>query len=327
MANTQKTSPQALPLTLSQPMAAFARHIGSERRLSPHTVNNYRRDLEQTAALLQERSLTDWSALTQHDVRTLVATWHRRGKGGATIQRMLSSLRTFYGFLLREGLAKDNPAAGVRAPKSAQRLPKTLDQEQVAQLLDNSLSGSASAESSVVDDPLALRDQAMMELIYSSGLRLAELVSLNINTIDMRAGEMMVTGKGSKARVLPVGGPAMSAVRAWLKQRPSLLKDAEQQALFINIHGRRVSARTVQQRLAQIAQQRSLDQHLHPHMLRHSFATHMLEASGDLRAVQELLGHANLSTTQIYTHLDFQHLASVYDGAHPRAQRKKSDQD
>jgi len=316
------TSTPVLPLTLSQPLAAFVRHIGSERRLSPHTLSNYQRDLEQAAWLLQERDISDWSVLTQHDVRALVATWHRRGKGGTTIQRMLSSLRTFYHFLLREGLAKDNPAEGIRAPKGAQRLPKTLDQEQVAQLLDHSF-----ANDNAADDPLLLRDQAMMELIYSSGLRLAELVSLNVDTIDLRAGEMMVTGKGSKARVLPVGGPAIAAVRAWLKQRALLVKDTQEPALFINIHGRRVSTRTVQQRLAKSAQLRQLDQHLHPHMLRHSFATHMLEASGDLRAVQELLGHANLSTTQIYTHLDFQHLASVYDGAHPRAQRKKPSED
>jgi integrase/recombinase XerC len=239
--------------------------------------------------------------------------WHRRGKGGTSIQRMLSSLRTFYRFLLREGLAKDNPADGIRAPKSAKRLPKTLDQEQVGHLLD----------SNAEDDPLALRDQAMMELIYSSGLRLAELVSLDIDTIDFRDGEMVVTGKGSKSRMLPVGAPAIAAVRAWIALRTTLIKDLNEKALFVNARGGRVSARTVQQRLARAAKLRGLDQHLHPHMLRHSFATHMLEASGDLRAVQELLGHANLSTTQVYTHLDFQHLASVYDGAHPRAQRKK----
>lgn len=308
-----KPSVPELPASLSQPIEAFARHIGSERRLSPHTLSNYQRDLQQAAALLQERGLCDWSAVTQHEVRALVATWHRRGKGGTSIQRMLSSLRTFYSFLLREGLARDNPADGIRAPKSAKRLPKTLDQEQVGHLLD----------SNGEDDPLALRDQAMMELIYSSGLRLAELVSLDMDTIDFRDGEMLVTGKGSKTRLLPVGAPAITAVREWIKQRPSLLKDPHEKALFVNARGSRVSTRTVQQRLARAAKLRGLGQHLHPHMLRHSFATHMLEASGDLRAVQELLGHANLSTTQIYTHLDFQHLASVYDGAHPRAQRKK----
>jgi integrase/recombinase XerC len=311
-----KPSVPELPTSLSQPIEAFARHIGSERRLSSHTLSNYQRDLEQTAGLLQERNLGEWSAVTQHDVRALVAIWHRRGKGGTSIQRMLSSLRTFYRFLLREGLTRDNPADGIRAPKSAKRLPKTLDQEQVGHLLDNNVEN---------DDPLALRDQAMMELIYSSGLRLAELVSLDIDTIDFRDGEMVVTGKGSKSRVLPVGAPAIAAVRDWIKQRLSLVKHADEKALFLNSHGRRVSTRTVQQRLARAAKLRGLGQHLHPHMLRHSFATHMLEASGDLRAVQELLGHANLSTTQIYTHLDFQHLASVYDGAHPRAQRKKPD--
>ena len=302
-----------LPTSLAAPIETFARHIGSERRLSPHTLSNYQRDLQQAASLLLERRQHDWSAVTQHEVRALVAIWHRRGKGGTSIQRMLSSLRTFYGFLLREGLAKDNPADGVRAPKSAKRLPKTLDQEQVGHLLDSNLE----------DDPLALRDQAMMELIYSSGLRLAELVSLDIDTIDFRDGEMVVIGKGAKARLLPVGAPAITAVREWIKQRLSFVKNADEKALFVNTRGRRVSARTVQQRLARAAKSRGLGQHLHPHMLRHSFATHMLEASGDLRAVQELLGHANLTTTQVYTHLDFQHLASVYDGAHPRAQRKK----
>lgn len=304
-----------LSATLGEPMAAFARHLGSERRLSAHTLSNYLRDLNQAALQLQQRGLSSWSAVTPHEVRALVANWHRRGKGGTTIQRMLSSLRTFYGFLLREGLATDNPADGVRAPKSGKRLPKTLDQEQVAALLDRS-SGE--------DDPLELRDQAMMELIYSSGLRLSELVSLDIDTIDFRDGAMVVTGKGAKTRVLPVGQPAMAAVRRWMKQRALMLKDSSEKALFINSRGGRVSTRTVQQRLARAARERGLDQHLHPHMLRHSFATHMLEASGDLRAVQELLGHANLSTTQVYTHLDFQHLARVYDGAHPRAQRKKS---
>ncbi len=307
-----------LPASLSQPIEAFARHIGSERRLSPHTLSNYQRDLEQAASLLQERGLRDWSAVTQHEVRALVAMSHRRGKGGTSIQRMLSSLRTFYRFLLREGLARDNPADGIRAPKSARRLPKTLDQEQVGHLLDNHLLTEDGE-----DDPLALRDQAMMELIYSSGLRLAELVSLDIDTIDFREGEMVVTGKGSKSRMLPVGAPAIAAVRAWIKLRISLIKNPNEKALFVNARGGRVSTRTVQQRLAKAAKLRGLDQHLHPHMLRHSFATHMLEASGDLRAVQELLGHANLSTTQVYTHLDFQHLASVYDGAHPRAQKKK----
>ena len=312
-----KPSVPDLPASLSQPIAAFAQHIGSERRLSPHTLSNYQRDLTQAATLLQERGLNEWPAVTQHEIRALVAMWHRRGKGGVSIQRTLSSLRTFYRFLLREGLATDNPADGIRAPKSPKRLPKTLDQEQVGHLLDNA------PDNDHENDPLALLDQAMMELIYSSGLRLAELVSLDIDTIDFRDGEMMVTGKGSKSRMLPVGGPAIAALQHWIKQRKTLLKNTEEKALFINTRGRRVSTRTVQQRLARAAQIRGLGQHLHPHMLRHSFATHMLEASGDLRAVQELLGHANLSTTQVYTHLDFQHLAGVYDGAHPRAQRKK----
>lgn len=303
-----------LATSLAIPVADFIRHLASERRLSPHTLSNYQRDLNQAGARFQERNLQHWAQVSSHDVRALVALCHRRGKGGSSIARMLSSLRTFYRYLLREGQAQDNPAVAVQAPKSPRRLPKTLDQEQVGQLLDQHHE----------DDPLELRDQAMMELIYSSGLRLAELVSLDIDTIDLRDGEMMITGKGAKTRVLPVGAPAIGAVRLWLKARALLSKGEGERALFINQRGGRVSTRTVQQRLARVARQRQLGQHLHPHMLRHSFATHMLEASGDLRAVQELLGHANLSTTQVYTHLDFQHLAGVYDSAHPRAQRKKN---
>ena len=303
-----------LPASLAAPLAAFINHLASERRLSPHTLSNYQRDLTQAGLLFSERQQADWAAITAHDVRALVAICHRRGKGGTSIRRQLSSLRTFYRYLLREGLTEDNPAEAVQAPKSPRRLPKTLDQEQVGQLLDQPHQ----------TDALSLRDQAMMELLYSSGLRLAELVSLDVDTIDLRDGEMLITGKGSKARLLPVGAPAIQAVRCWLAARSLLARGSDDPALFVNRRGGRVSARTVQQRLARVARQRGLDQHLHPHMLRHSFATHMLEASGDLRAVQELLGHANLSTTQVYTHLDFQHLAGVYDNAHPRAQRKKT---
>jgi integrase/recombinase XerC len=244
----------------------------------------------------------------------LVATLHRQGKGGKSIQRMLSSLRTFYRWLMREGRARINPADGIRAPKSGRRLPKALDADQVNSLLDHPHS----------DDPLVLRDQALMELVYSSGLRLAEVISLDIDTIDFRDAALVVTGKGGKTRHLPVGAPALKAVKAWLKARALLVKNEQEKALFISRQGSRINARSVQSRLSKAARERGLGQHLHPHMLRHSFATHMLEASSDLRGVQELLGHANLSTTQVYTHLDFQHLAKVYDSAHPRAQKKKS---
>ncbi|GAA5131316.1 tyrosine recombinase XerC [Alloalcanivorax gelatiniphagus] len=292
---------------------AFARHLASERRLSPHTVKHYRRDLRTAAEVLRP----DWPAVTAHDVRALVATLHRRGLGGRSIQRLLSSLRTFYGFLIREGQAKDNPALDVRAPKSGKRLPKALDADQTRHLLDNPDG----------DGPLARRDQAMLELLYGCGLRLAELLSLDLDSVSAGSAELVVTGKGNKTRVLPVGKPALTALRAWLQARPGLVHDPDQRALFVSQRGRRLSPSAVQQRLRRAAQTRGLDDHLHPHKLRHSFATHVLESSGDLRAVQELLGHANLATTQVYTHLDFQHLAKIYDNAHPRAQRRRGDDD
>ena len=302
-----------MPDAFRDAIEPFLHHLASERRLSAHTLDNYGRDLEQCAQILRERKFTAWQQVTANEVRLLIATLHRRGKSGKTLQRMLSSLRTFFRWGLREGRMRDNPAEGIRAPKTGRRLPKALDVDQINTLLD---SKSAS-------DPLQLRDQAIMEMIYSSGLRLAEVLSLDIDTIDFRDAALVVTGKGSKSRHLPVGAPALNAVRDWIKARKLLLKEDGEKALFISQRGKRLSPRSVQDRLARLARARGLDQHLHPHMLRHSFATHMLESSGDLRAVQELLGHANLSTTQVYTHLDFQHLAKVYDAAHPRAQKKK----
>ncbi|WP_297765163.1 tyrosine recombinase XerC [uncultured Alcanivorax sp.] len=294
-------------------VTAFLQHLEFERRLSPHTVSNYQRDLKEAFRLTGQR---DWATLTVHDMRSLVATLHRQGKGGKTIARLLSTLRTFYSYLMREGLARDNPAVDVRPPKSGKRLPKALDADQVGQLLDAGMKKG---------DPLSLRDQAIMELFYACGLRLAELLSLNLDSLDLSAGQLLVTGKGNKTRQLPIGKPALTAVRRWLKARTLFIKDSEEKALFLSKNGRRLSPSSVQQRLKRHALERGLDDHLHPHKLRHSFATHLLESSGDLRAVQELLGHADLATTQVYTHLDFQHLAQVYDGAHPRAQRRNRD--
>lgn len=291
----------------------FLHHLASERRLSEHTLSNYRRDLEKAAAFFAERDTEDWGAVDVHGVRALVAGLHRRGLSGKSLQRLLSTLRTLYRYLLREGEVRDNPAEGISAPRVGKRLPKTLDPDQVQHLLN----GTAD------DDPLALRDQAMMELLYSSGLRLAELLSLDTDTIDFADASLVVTGKGAKTRHLPVGRPALEAVRRWLRARPALATDPDEKALFVSRRGKRLGPRAVQQRLRRAAMQRGLDAPLHPHMLRHSFATHMLESSGDLRAVQELLGHSDLATTQVYTHLDFQHLAKVYDAAHPRAQRQK----
>jgi len=296
-----------------QTVNTFLTHLASERRLSPHTVNGYQRDLIEARTLLGSQP---WDTLTVHDMRSLAASLHRQGKSGKTIQRMLSTLRTFFRYLMREGLARDNPAIDIRAPKSGKRLPKALDVDQVSHLLDAGTSNS---------EPLALRDQAIMELLYACGLRLAELLSLNLDNIDLHESQLLVTGKGNKTRQLPVGKPALTAVRRWLQVRPMLIKSSDQNALFISKNGRRLSPSSVQQRLKRHALERGLDAHLHPHKLRHSFATHLLESSGDLRAVQELLGHADLATTQVYTHLDFQHLAQVYDGAHPRAQRRKDD--
>lgn len=293
-------------------VADFIRHLDSERRLSANTVKHYRRDLERARQALDG---LHWRRVTVHDLRALVARLHREGLGGRSLQRLLSTLRTFFHFLIREGRVSDNPALDIRAPKSGKRLPKALDADQTRHLLDSEEASGT---------PLDRRDQAMMELLYGCGLRLAELISLNLDSIDITAGQVRVTGKGNKTRLLPVGKPALAALRRWLSVRGQLTSP-DQPALFVSQRGRRVSPATVQQRLRQAAVKRGLGEHLHPHKLRHSYATHLLESSGDLRAVQELLGHANLSTTQVYTHLDFQHLARIYDGAHPRAQRKKDD--
>lgn len=296
----------------------FFRHLQAERRLSPHTLDGYSRDLQRLLAwrTTQATAIT-WASLTAADIRRFVAAIHRAGLAGASIQRTLSAARTFYDFLLREGRVTDNPALAIRAPKSARRLPATLDPDALTQLLD----GNASDQ----DPWLAARDKAMFELLYSSGLRLAELVSLNSNMLDLCAGELIVTGKGGKTRHLPIGSKALLAITTWLQLRANTLASnkTDQPALFVSQRGGRLGARSVQQRLARAGVVKGLPSRLHPHMLRHSFATHLLESSGDLRAVQELLGHADIATTQIYTHLDFQHLAQVYDESHPRARKQQ----
>ncbi len=292
----------------------FLSHLANERRLSPHTVSNYRRDLEQLLDWMREQELEPWSALDHHRVRAYIAQRHRAGLSPKSLQRELSALRSLFRYLLREGLAENSPAQGVRAPKVRRRLPGTLDADSLGALLD-----------SPPQDALEFRDLAMLELFYSSGLRLAELVSLDLGDIDPRDASLEVTGKGSKTRLVPVGGKALAALRRWLEQRPGLAGPQEP-ALFVSRRGNRIHPRTVQVRLKRWALSRGAPRDLHPHLLRHSFASHLLESSGDLRAVQELLGHADISTTQIYTHLDFQHLAQVYDKAHPRA-RKKSGSD
>lgn len=290
----------------------FSDHIRHERRLSPNTLENYRRDLHQFAAFCREQGLDDWAAVDAHRIRAYVARRHRSGLGGRTLQRELSSIRGLFNYLLREGAVESNPAVGIPAPKAARRLPDALSADQVGHLV------SGSGE----DSAIALRDRAMMELMYSSGLRLAELVSLNLGDVDRSEGMVRVTGKGAKTRVVPVGRMALEALDAWERVRGEFTP-VEEQALFVGRTGRRLSRRSVQARVRQWGVKQGLSEHVHPHMLRHSFASHLLESSGDLRAVQELLGHSDIATTQIYTHLDFQYLASIYDQAHPRARRKK----
>lgn len=285
--------------------------LKSERFYSPHTIKNYRRDLQNFIKWLAGKDIDHCQASYQH-VNAFAAWRHRNGKSSATIQRELSSIRSFYRYLLRMKIVNHNPAQDARAPKAGRKLPKTCDSEQVERLL----------QSHHKDDPLTVRDLAMFELVYSSGLRLAELASLNLADINLQQRQMVVTGKGNKTRYLPIGRKAIEALQQWLTRRRTILNDEEQQAIFISRQGKRLSHRSIQQRLDKLAQIQGLDRHLSPHMLRHSFATHLLESSSDLRAVQELLGHADISTTQIYTHLDFQHLAQVYDQAHPRAKKK-----
>jgi len=301
----------AVPNELTGPLAEFIRHLASEKRHSPRTCDSYQRDLLRLADWLGRSGFVAWQRVTNHDLRRYVATLSREGMSGRSIARHLSATRRFYQFLLREKLASDNPALDIRAPKSGRRLPRVADVDQLNHLLDGQ-----------PDDPLEVRDLCMFELMYSSGLRLAELASLDLDTVDLRSGEVRVMGKGGKERLLPVGRKAIAAIQAWLPYRAALANDGEA-ALFVSQRGERLSHRSIQARLSRWGISRGADQKLHPHLLRHSFASHMLESSGDLRAVQELLGHADIATTQVYTHLDFQHLARVYDQSHPRARRDR----
>ena len=296
---------------LSGPLTDFIQHLASEKRHSPRTCDSYQRDLQRLANWLAQSGFSAWHRVTNHDLRRYVAVLSRDGLSGRSIARHLSAIRRFYQFLLREKLASDNPALDIRAPKSGRRLPRVADVDQLNHLLDGQ-----------PDDPLEVRDLCMFELMYSSGLRLAELASLNEGAVDLRGGEVRVLGKGGKERLLPVGRKAIAAIQAWLPCRAALANDGET-ALFVSQRGERLSHRSIQARLGRWGIRRGADQKLHPHLLRHSFASHMLESSGDLRAVQELLGHADIATTQVYTHLDFQHLARVYDQSHPRARRDK----
>lgn len=293
-------------------LTRFFDYLKFERRASPHTLSNYRRDLQRLQQFCNAREINHWSNLHQHQLRSHIGGRHRNGIGSATLQRELSAIRSFYQYLLKQQLVEANPAKGLRAPKQSRTLPSALDVDQLSGLLDRP-----------TESPLELRDLAMWELLYSSGLRLSELAALNLYDLDLSAQLVTVEkGKGGKTRLIPVGTKAVEAINLWLPERETLASNSET-ALFVSKRGGRLSPRTIQSRLERWRQKIGLEQKVHPHTLRHSFASHLLESSRDLRAVQELLGHSNISTTQIYTHLDFQHLSEVYDKSHPRARKKK----
>jgi len=280
--------------------------------LSKYTRDAYHRDLNYLQTYCIKQNIQKWSDLRSQQLRDFISNRHRKGISGRSLQRNLSSIRAFYRYLLKIGEVKINPTEGIITPKVDRKLPKLLDADQTCQLLEIE-----------EKDVLAIRDKAILELIYSSGLRLTEVMSLDVDDIDFIDKVLTVIGKGKKTRNLPVGKYAIIAVEDWLRNRQNLIKNDDEKALFISNRGRRISPRSIQERIKKWAKKQGLSSHVHPHMLRHSFASHILESSGDLRAVQELLGHADISTTQIYTHLDFQHLAQVYDKTHPRARKKK----
>ncbi|MGH8328677.1 MAG: tyrosine recombinase XerC [Steroidobacteraceae bacterium] len=304
----------------------FRRYLAVERRCSPHTVAAYTRDLRALVAYCERTALESWAALDSGHLRAFAARLHAGGLGPRSIQRRLSAVRSFYEFLQREAHAlrntergrddvariRGNPGRDVRAPKAGRRLPQTLDADQMARLLDIP-----------AGEPFATRDRAIMELLYSSGLRLAEIVGLDVRALDLPDHTVRALGKGEKTRVVPVGRVALRALEQWLAERTRLARPGEE-ALFVGRSGRRLGRRAVELRVAYWARRQGLSAHVYPHLFRHSFASHLLESGAELRGVQELLGHADIATTQIYTHLDFQHLARIYDATHPRARRAKT---
>ena len=289
----------------------FIRHLEFERRLSPHTCKNYRRDIEALAEWCEKAGAASWADVDNEHIRAFSAACFRKGLNPKSIQRRLSAGRSFFRYLMREKEVSKNPITSVAAPKAGKRLPGNLDADRMARLLD--IPG---------DGPLVDRDRAILELLYSSGLRLAELVGLNLGDVDMQDATVRVTGKGNKDRIVPVGRFALQALRQWSTSRVQLA-NVDEKALFVSNRGGRISPRSVQARVKHWAKRQGIDANVYPHLFRHSFATHVLESSHDLRGVQELLGHANISTTQVYTHLDFQHLAQIYDQTHPRARKNK----
>ena len=288
----------------------FFRYLETERRYSQNTIRSYQRDLEHFSVHLQDKKLSRWAESKPHHIRTYASQIFIEGLGAKSIQRRLSAIRSFMNYLLREGMIKNNPAEGVKTPKAPKKLPGVLDIQQISQLLDIQET-----------DPVSLRDKAIMELIYSSGLRLSEIVRLNPIDLNLSDKSLTVIGKGDKTRMLPIGNEAIKSLRSWLSCRNELA-NPEEEALFVGSRGNRLSRRSIQSRIKHWARKNGIQQDVYPHLLRHSFATHMLEASGDLRAVQELLGHKDISTTQVYTHLDFEHLSKTYDKAHPRSGKK-----
>ncbi|MEM8981523.1 MAG: tyrosine recombinase XerC [Pseudomonadota bacterium] len=296
---------------LPDPVSAFLEHLRSERRCSAHTLRNYELDLQRFCRWIDAESLDLLNGVADADIRRFAAAEHRRGLAPRSIQRRLSAIRALYRFLGREQRVDANPASSIQAPKAGKRLPATLDADQLTRLLQ--LPG---------DSALVQRDRAMFELLYSSGLRLDELVGLDLGDLDIADATVRVVGKGSKERIVPVGRFALAAYRDWLSVRGELAGHTTQ-AVFVSQRGQRISHRNVQARLDYWARRQGIEQRVHPHLLRHSFATHVLESSHDLRGVQELLGHADIGTTQVYTHLDFQHLAQIYDATHPRAKTRK----
>ena len=300
-------------MTPSQPLIdRFLDHLKFERRVSDHTVSAYRIDLLRLQEFAVQRKIQNIARLAPPQARLFAAGLRHLNLSSRSIARTLSAARSFYKFLIREGEGKTNPFEGISTPRGERKLPRTLNIEQAAQLV-----------TITPDSDLTLRDRAILELLYSSGLRLSEIERSNVCDVDLADKTMTILGKGGKTRIVPVGRHAITAIKSWLQRRQALVSNVEEKALFVSRSGNRLGARAIQKRVEYWAKRQGLDRSVHPHMLRHSFASHLLESSSDLRAVQELLGHSDISTTQVYTHLDFQHLAKVYDKAHPRARRRK----
>ena len=301
---------------LQKDIQVYLSYLESVKQYSQHTLNGYKRDLQKLSKYLSDQEIDQWKLVKEHDLRTFVNSERRRGLSPRSIQRILSSCRTFFEFLLTEGQIKLSPAQNISSPKLAQLLPKAMDADLVQKLLDFKAKGM-----------IEVRDKALAELLYSSGLRLSEICKLNMEDLDTKERTCVVSGKGNKTRIVPVGKKAIQAIRDWFMYRSELKqsKATSTNAIFLNNKGNRISPRSIQLRLERLCLMRGLPG-INPHMLRHSFASHVLESSGDLRAVQEMLGHSDIGTTQIYTKLDFQHLSKVYDKAHPRAKKGTKDE-